>query len=103
MKSQLIKNNELINNDWVLIVPEISKENVKKQAGKVVQFKTTGEEIPSHEDIEKTILPEASKVLLPLKLYLLKIMLLLLVFSKILCWVVLDLQEKILILIRDTL
>ena len=72
MKSQLIKNNELINNDWVLIVPEISIENIKKQAGKVVQFKTTGEEVPNHEDIKKTILPEASKALIPLKLYLLK-------------------------------
>jgi len=72
MKTQLIINNELINNEWGLVVPEISIENVKKQAGKVVQFKTTGEGIPRHEDIEKTILPEASKVLLPLKLYLLK-------------------------------
>ena len=72
MKTQLIKNNELINNDWVLIVPEISTENVKKQAGKVVQFKTTGEEVPSHADLEKIILPEGSKALVPLKLYLLK-------------------------------
>ncbi len=32
----------------------------------------SGEEVPSHEDIKKTILPEASKALIPLKLYLLK-------------------------------
>lgn len=53
MKTQLIINNELINNEWALVVPEISIENVKKQAGKVVQFKTTGEEILAMRILKK--------------------------------------------------
>lgn len=72
MKTQLIKNNALIENNWHFILPEVDLKNIKKQAGKVVQFKVTGEQFPSISDYEKIILPECKKILIPLKLYLLK-------------------------------
>jgi uncharacterized protein (DUF934 family) len=72
MKTQLIKNNALIENNWHFVLPEVDLKNIKKQAGKVVQFKVTGEQFPSISDYEKIILPECKKILIPLQLYLLK-------------------------------
>ena len=72
MDTQLIKNKELVLNDWFWVVPDTSNEEVKKQAGKVVQFKLTGEDFPSDGTLHNVILPEAEKVIVPLRLYLLK-------------------------------
>jgi uncharacterized protein (DUF934 family) len=72
MDTQLIKNKELVLNDWFWIVPDTSNEEVKKQAGKVVQFKLTGECFPSDATLNNVILPEAEKVIVPLRLFLLQ-------------------------------
>ena len=44
MSSQLIKDNNIVDDDWRQIMPPESDIEVKKQAGKVVIFKLTGED-----------------------------------------------------------
>lgn len=70
MSSQLIKNNSITNDDWLVIMPPEAEIEVKKQAGKVVIFKLTGEESLTSEQIEKTIIPNKEKLLLPVKVFL---------------------------------
>lgn len=72
MSNQLILNKKIVNNDWVFLLPVIEQKEVKKQAGKVVMFKVTGENFPVDDDLNKIELPDVSKILLPLKLYLLR-------------------------------
>jgi uncharacterized protein (DUF934 family) len=72
MSNQLILNKKIVNNDWVFLLPVIEQKEVKKQAGKVVMFKVTGENFPEDDDLNKIKLPDVSKILLPLKLYLLR-------------------------------
>jgi uncharacterized protein (DUF934 family) len=72
MSNQLILNKKIVNNDWVFLLPVIEQKEVKKQAGKVVMFKVTGENFPGDDDLNKIKLPDVSKILLPLKLYLLR-------------------------------
>lgn len=72
MSNQLILNKKIVNNDWVFLLPAIEQKEVKKQAGKVVMFKVTGENFPEDDDLNKIKLPDVSKILLPLKLYLLR-------------------------------
>jgi uncharacterized protein (DUF934 family) len=72
MSNQLILNKKIVNNDWVFLLPVIEQKEVKKQAGKVVIFKVTGENFPEDDDLNKIKLPDVSKILLPLKLYLLR-------------------------------
>ena len=72
MSNQLILNKKIVNNDWVFLLPVIEQREVKKQAGKVVMFKVTGENFPEDDDLNKIKLPDVSKILLPLKLYLLR-------------------------------
>jgi hypothetical protein len=43
MSSQLIKDNNIVDDDWQQIMPPEAEIEVKKQAGKVVIFKLTGE------------------------------------------------------------
>ena len=69
MDTQLIKNKELVLNDWFWVVPDTSNEEVKKQAGKLVQFKLTGEDFPSDATLNTVILPEVEKVIVPLLLF----------------------------------
>jgi uncharacterized protein (DUF934 family) len=51
-------------------LPKIDME-VKKQAGKVVLFKLTGDDFPTLDQIKETQIPSSGKIILPLKVYLL--------------------------------
>jgi hypothetical protein len=57
MKSQLILNNRIVEDDWeTIMLPKIDVE-VKKQAGKVVMFKLTGDDSPTPEQVNNTKFP----------------------------------------------
>jgi len=63
--SNLIKDNAIVADEWTRVTPPIlGEETVRKQAGKVVLFKLTGEETFSAEQIAATLIP-AGKVLVP--------------------------------------
>jgi len=63
--SNLIKDNAIVADDWARVTPPVlGEETVRKQAGKVVLFKLTGEETFSAEQIAATQIP-AGKVLVP--------------------------------------
>lgn len=71
LNSQLIFKDKIIHDDWVKIdLPKIDME-VKKQAGKVVLFKLTGDDFPTLDQIKGTQIPSSGKIILPLKVYLL--------------------------------
>ena len=70
MSSQLIKDNIIVDDDWRQIIPPEAEIEVKKQAGKVVIFKLTGEDSLTSEQIEKTIIPNKGKLLLPVEVFL---------------------------------
>ena len=70
MSSQLIKDYNIVDDDWQQIMPPEAEIEVKKQAGKVVIFKLTGESSLTTEQIEKTTIPEEGKLLLPVKVFL---------------------------------
>lgn len=71
LNSQLIVKDKIIHDDWVKIdLPKIDME-VKKQAGKVVLFKLTGDDFPTLDQIKGTQIPSSGKIILPLKVYLL--------------------------------
>ena len=64
--SNLIKDNAIIADEWTRVVPpSLGEEAVRKQAGKVVLFKLTGEETFSAEQIAATQIPATGKVLVP--------------------------------------
>ncbi len=63
--SNLIKDNAIIADEWTRVIPpSLGEETVRKQAGKVVLFKLTGEETFSAEQISATQIP-AGKTLVP--------------------------------------
>lgn len=67
--SNLIKDTAVVANEWTRVIPPVlGEEIVKKQAGKVVLFKLTGEPTYSPEQIAATTIP-AGKVLLPLTVW----------------------------------
>ena len=70
MKSQLILNNRIVKDDWeTIMLPKIDVE-VKKQAGKVVMFKLTGDNSPTPEQVDKTKFSDSGNVILPMKVFL---------------------------------
>ena len=70
MKSQLIKNKIIADDEWVTVeLPKIEQE-IKMQAGKVVAFKLSGEDYPTDDQVIKTEFPETGKILIPLKVFL---------------------------------
>ena len=71
MTSQLIRDKKIIENDWITTELAIVDEIVKKQAGKVVAFKLSGEDYPGTEQVSKTTYRRKGKILLPLKVFLL--------------------------------
>ena len=71
MTSQLIKDKKIIDNDWITTDLAKVDEVVKKQAGKVVAFKLSGEDYPGTEQVSKTTYRRKGKILLPLKVFLL--------------------------------
>jgi len=70
MSSQLIINNSIVDDEWKLVMPPAADEEVKKQAGKVVIYKLTGEGSLTNEQIKNTIFPKNGKVILPVGVFL---------------------------------
>ena len=72
-KPNLIINNIIKENDYFVFVPESKETETKKQAGKIVEYKLTGDLSPSEEELLNQELPTLQeKILLPLRLYLLR-------------------------------
>lgn len=69
--SNLIKDNAIVADEWIRVIPpSLGEEAVRKQAGKVVLFKLTGEETFTAEQIAATEIPSAGKILLPFSVWL---------------------------------
>lgn len=67
--SNLIYKNAIIHDDWTRVELPKVEEVVRMQAGKVVIFKTTGENTVSAEQIAATVIPASGLVLLPMTVY----------------------------------
>lgn len=68
--SNLIKDNAIAPDEWTRVTPpSLGDEVVKKQAGKVVLFKLTGEATFTPEQIAATQIPASGKLLLPLTVW----------------------------------
>jgi len=70
LNSQLILNQSIVDDEWTFIALPSGHEEIKKQAGKVVLFKLTGESLPSELQINETVIPQTGKIILPLSVYL---------------------------------
>ncbi len=71
--SNLIKINngvaDLSSDDWALVQLPASQVEERKQAGKVVLFKLTGESTITEEQIAATTIPATGKVIVPLQVF----------------------------------
>ena len=68
--SNLIKNNAVVPDEWTLVtLPPPPEGSVRKQAGKVVIFKVTGEAASTPEQISGTVIPASGKVIVPLTIW----------------------------------
>lgn len=56
-------------NAWVTVKLPASNVEARKQAGKVVLFKLTGEETVTETQIAETIIPDSGKVIVPLGVF----------------------------------
>ena len=56
-------------NDWVCVQLPVSRIEERKQAGKVVLFKLTGEDTVTEAQIADTILPATGKIVVPLSVF----------------------------------
>ena len=70
LNSQLILNQAISPDEWTYVPLPSGNEEVKKQAGKVVLFKLTGESLPTELQIDETVIPQTGKIILPLSVYL---------------------------------
>lgn len=68
--SHFIKNDALAQNEWTLVQLPEGETTVRKQAGKVVLFKLTGEIAVTQAQIDGTVIPETGKVIIPLPVWL---------------------------------
>lgn len=59
----------LKNDDWTIVQLPATQVEARKQAGKVVLFKLTGEESVTTEQIENTVIPATGKVIVPLNVF----------------------------------
>jgi len=69
LDSQLILNQSIIDDEWTFVALPSGNEEIKKQAGKVVLFKLTGESPPSELQINETVIPQNGKIILPLSVF----------------------------------
>lgn len=70
-KSNLIRNGQIVDNEWTTVqLPQLGEEVVRKQAGKVVLFKLTGEVTTTPEQIAATVIPAIGKIIVPLSVWL---------------------------------
>lgn len=61
---------EIVQDAWVRVIPPAAgEESVRKQAGKVVLFKLTGEQTYTPEQIANTNIPASGKILVPLTVW----------------------------------
>jgi uncharacterized protein (DUF934 family) len=61
---------EIAEDQWTRVIPPPpGEESVRKQAGKVVLFKLTGEATYTPEQIAETVIPATGKVLVPLAIW----------------------------------
>tara|TARA_B100001057_G_C22819052_1_gene938667 strand:- start:1265 stop:1891 length:627 start_codon:yes stop_codon:yes gene_type:complete len=70
INSQLILDGKIIKDEWDTIMPPKIDTEVKKQAGKIVMYKLTGDSSPTDEQIDKTIFPNTGKIIIPMKVFL---------------------------------
>ncbi|MDR2220039.1 MAG: DUF934 domain-containing protein [Methylobacillus sp.] len=69
--SRIIKNNAIIDDEWTLVhLAPPAEEVVRKQAGKVVIFRITGEPAATPEQIAETVIPDTGKIIIPLTVWL---------------------------------
>ena len=55
--------------DWTLVQLPATQVEERKQAGKVVLFKLTGENVVTEEKIANTIIPASGKIIVPLSVF----------------------------------
>jgi uncharacterized protein (DUF934 family) len=55
--------------DWTLVQLPATQVEERKQAGKVVLFKLTGESTVTEEQIANTVIPAAGKIIVPLSVF----------------------------------
>lgn len=68
--SNLIRNNQIVDNEWITVhLPQLGEEVVRKQAGKVVLFKLTGEVTSTPEQVAATVIPSSGKIIVPLSVW----------------------------------
>jgi uncharacterized protein (DUF934 family) len=68
--SNLIKNNAIAADAWALVtLPAPAEDTVRKQAGKVVIFKVTGEPAATPEQLAGAVIPPTGNILVPLTLW----------------------------------
>jgi uncharacterized protein (DUF934 family) len=68
--SNLIRNNAIAQDEWTVANLPVVEEAVRKQAGKVVLFKLTGEPSATPEQIANTQIPAEGKVIVPMPVWL---------------------------------
>ncbi len=67
---QLIENTaQIVENTWLTVQLPASNAEARKQAGKVVLFKLTGEETVTETQITETVIPSSGKVIVPLSVF----------------------------------
>ena len=67
--SNLIRNNAIVENEWTTVTLPAGEETVRKQAGKVVMFKLTGEQTCTPTQIAATVIPENGRIIVPLAVW----------------------------------
>lgn len=68
--SQLIIDNAIAEDEWTRVIPPVlGDEPVRKQAGKIVQFKLHGEDSFTDRQIAATEIPATGKILVPLSIW----------------------------------
>lgn len=67
--AKLIRDNEIVADDWTVVPLPAKDEPVKKQAGKAVLFKLTGEAAASADDVAAVGIP-GGKLIVPLSVWL---------------------------------
>lgn len=67
--SNLIRDNAIVEDEWTTVTMPAGEEVVRKQAGKIVLFKLTGEKTYTPEQIAATVVPENGKIIVPLAIW----------------------------------
>ncbi|MDP1658421.1 MAG: DUF934 domain-containing protein [Methylotenera sp.] len=67
--SNLIINNAVAQDEWTLVKLPASQIAERKQAGKVVLFKLTGEKTVTDKQIAGTVIPATGKIIVPLSVF----------------------------------